>query len=76
MTAPPSLTATVLVGAVAGALFGVAFGMLSSVFDGGPTAAQGVSESWGWFCVLGMALAFGFARARRADARRPASGSR
>lgn len=70
MAAPMSLLATTLAGAVAGALFGAAFGLLASVFDGGPPAAQGVSESWGWFCLLGMGLAFGYARARDADARR------
>ena len=39
----------VLAGAAGGALFGVAFGALASVFHGGPTLAVGVGESWAWF---------------------------
>lgn len=66
-----SILATTVAGAVAGALFGAAFGAFASVFDGGPPAAQGVAESWGWFCILGAALAFGYARAREADKDRP-----
>ncbi len=70
MPASTSILGTTLVGALAGALFGVAFGALASVFDGGPPAAQAIGESWGWFCLLGMALAFGYARARSNDERR------
>lgn len=71
-----SYLSVVIIGAAAGALFGVAFGAFASVFDGGPAAAQGIAESWGWFCILGVAIALGYARARTADARRSAGGLR
>ena len=64
----------VLAGAAGGALFGVAFGALASVFHGGPTLAVGVSESWAWFAVGGALVGLGAHLARRADARsRPRS---
>ena len=56
-------------GFVLGAAFGVAFGALASVFEGGPTAAVGVAESWAWFAAFGALMGLGWARAAAYDAR-------
>ncbi len=69
-----SYLSVVVIGAAAGALFGVAFGAFASVFDGGPTAAQGIAESWGLVLHSGSGD-----RARlcpRTNRRRPAVGWR
>ena len=47
-----------LLGCLAGAMFGVCFGALASVFQGGPDLLQGVSESTPWFAVMGGVGAF------------------
>ena len=44
--------------AVAGALFGVFFGAVASVFQGGPTALQGIEESTPWFAIFGLVAGF------------------
>ena len=43
---------------IAGALFGVFFGAVASVFQGGPTALQGIEESAPWFTVFGLVAGF------------------
>jgi lipid-A-disaccharide synthase-like uncharacterized protein len=57
----------VLLGFVGGALFGVAFGIIASVFKNGPTPLQGVSESWWWFAIIGSCIGFGHFRSTRRD---------
>ena len=49
----------ILVGAIAGALFGVGFGALASFFEGGPELIQGIEESWLWFTVMGVFIGMG-----------------
>jgi hypothetical protein len=60
-----SLVAATLLGAVAGALFGIGFGALASVFHDGPALWTGVQESWGFFAVLGGAMGLSWAWAHR-----------
>ena len=67
MNLPLSHAGAVAAGALLGAVFGVAFGAFASVFEGGPTLAQGVAESWYWFSAVGAAIAFGTSLARRSD---------
>jgi hypothetical protein len=43
----------VAAGGVGGALFGVAFGAIASLFQGGPPAVQGMVESMPFFAVMG-----------------------
>jgi hypothetical protein len=40
--------------AIAGALFGVFFGAVASIFQGGPSALQGIEESAPWFSIFGL----------------------
>ena len=58
-----------LLGVFGGALFGVGFGALASVFHNGPDLATGVRESWAWFAVLGGLLGLSMARMSRLDTR-------
>ena len=44
----------ILLWSIAGALFGVFFGGLASFFQGGPSAPQGIKESWIFFAVVGF----------------------
>jgi hypothetical protein len=37
-----------------GAGFGVVFGMIGSLFKGGPTLTQGIAECWWWFAAAGL----------------------
>lgn len=43
---------------LAGALFGVVFGLIASIFQGGPSAQQGIRESWLFFAVVGFLKAY------------------
>ena len=54
---PVLLLAWIAVGAVVGAVFGVGFGALASVFHDGPELWTGIRESWGFFALLGGAMA-------------------
>ncbi len=65
-------------GLLGGALFGVVFGMLASLFEGGPPLSVAVAESWAWFAGCGGLMGLGVARARRTDVRRtrPTAASR
>lgn len=56
-------------GFILGALFGVAFGALASVFDGGPPAMVGIAESWWWFAGAGAFIGLGWMRAAAYDHR-------
>ena len=67
MNLPLTHAGAIAAGALLGAVFGVAFGALASVFEGGPTLAQGVGESWYWFSAFGAAIAFGTSLARHRD---------
>jgi hypothetical protein len=40
-----------------GAIFGVGFGALASIFQGGPDMIQGIQESWWWFAAAGFMIA-------------------
>ena len=60
-----SFVAATLLGTVAGALFGVGFGALASVFHNGPALWTGIQESWGFFAVLGAAMGLSWAWAHR-----------
>jgi hypothetical protein len=53
-----------LAGALAGGGYGVFFGAMSSLFEGGPSLAAGIRESWWWFAAFGAAagLAISFER--------------
>jgi len=37
-----------------GAAFGVFFGALASIFQGGPPPITGIKESWYWFAAAGF----------------------
>ena len=52
------LLSNVLIGAIAGALFGIGFGALASFFEGGPELLTGIKESWLWFTVMGAIFGF------------------
>jgi len=45
-------------GGLLGALFGICFGALASVFQGGPELLQGMVESTPWFAFVGAFAAF------------------
>lgn len=66
-------TLSLLLGGVAaGTLFGVCFGALASVFDGGPDLMVGIAESWAWFALVGGCMAAGWGLSTELDARRKA----
>jgi hypothetical protein len=60
---PTRLLYGLIGGLACGALFGVAFGALASVFDGGPSLLVGISESWWWFAAAGAFIGVGWMRA-------------
>lgn len=37
-----------------GALFGVFFGAVASVFENGPSVVVGIEQSWWWFAIAGF----------------------
>lgn len=49
-------------GAGVGVVYGVFFGAMAALFEGGPTVVNGVFESWWWFGAFGgvggLAIAF------------------
>lgn len=47
---------SILMWTLGGALFGVAFGAIASIFQGGPDAMRGIQESWWWFGVAGFLM--------------------
>ena len=67
---PASLLVLLGGGVLGGAVFGVAFGILASLFEGGPPLSVAVAESWAWFAGCGGLIGLGVSRARRADVRR------
>lgn len=66
-------TLCLVVGFTGGALFGVAFGAIGSLFENGPELAVGVAESWLWFAGVGTVLGIGVAFSRLVDQARDAS---
>jgi hypothetical protein len=55
---------------IAGSLFGVAFGMIASIFQGGPDMMRGIQESWWWFAIVGFLIS------TIGQGRRPIEGSK
>ncbi len=47
---------SILMWTTGGALFGVAFGAIASIFQGGPDMMRGIQESWWWFGVAGFLI--------------------
>jgi hypothetical protein len=45
-------------GTLAGALYGMFFGAMASLFEGGPTILNGIRESWWWFASFGAVAGF------------------
>lgn len=45
---------SILAWTIGGALFGVAFGAIASIFQGGPDMMRGIQESWWWFAGAGF----------------------
>jgi len=41
-------------GALGGALFGIFFAAVASLFHGGPELFDGIKETWWWFAGLGV----------------------
>lgn len=46
-----------LIWTVGGAVFGMFFGAIAAVFQGGPGVVQGIQETWWWFAVAGFLAA-------------------
>ena len=61
---------SILMWTTGGALFGVAFGAIASIFQGGPDMMRGIQESWWWFGVAGFLIS------TIGNGSDPASGSR
>jgi branched-subunit amino acid permease len=40
-----------------GAAFGVFFGAVAAIFQGGPEVSRGIQETWWWFAVAGFLAA-------------------
>jgi len=47
---------SILAWTLGGAIFGVIFGALASIFRGGPEMIQGIQESWWWFAAAGFMI--------------------
>jgi len=47
---------SILAWTLGGALFGVAFGAVASIFQGGPEVMRGIQESWWWFAGAGFLI--------------------
>jgi len=47
-----------VMGALSGALFGVIFATIASLFHGGPKLVEGILETWWWFACLGAFAGF------------------
>jgi hypothetical protein len=47
---------SILMWTLGGALFGVAFGAIASIFQGGPDVMRGIQESWWWFGLAGFLM--------------------
>ncbi|MEY4631395.1 MAG: hypothetical protein RIQ81_1515 [Pseudomonadota bacterium] len=50
-----------------GAAFGVLFGALASIFQGGPEMSRGIQETWWWFAVAGFLAATIGTKSRNGD---------
>jgi hypothetical protein len=50
-----------------GAIFGVGFGALASIFQGGPDMIKGIQESWWWFAAAGFMVSTIGNRSRRLE---------
>ncbi len=50
-----------------GAIFGIGFGLISSIFQGGPSPWLGVRQSWWWFASAGLIKALTDLRLRSLD---------
>lgn len=59
-----TFTLTIL-GAAGGTLFGIGFGALASVFQGGPDMLIGMTESWWWFASMGVFFGLALAQERK-----------
>jgi hypothetical protein len=71
----PLLFRWILIGIVGGACFGIAFGVIASLFRNGPPVLQAITESWWWFAAVGCCIGFGQARSLWRDATLPSSSS-
>lgn len=40
-----------------GAAFGVFFGAVAAIFQGGPEVSRGIQETWWWFAMAGFLAA-------------------
>lgn len=58
-----------IVGGLGGALFGVGFGLVASIFKNGPPVLVAIQQSWWWFAVGGLCMGLAWAGARYADAK-------
>jgi len=47
---------SILAWTLGGAIFGVIFGALASIFQGGPDMMRGIQESWWWFAATGFMI--------------------
>ena len=46
----------VLTWTILGALFGIFFGVVASIFQGGPDIVIGIKETWWWFATAGFLM--------------------
>ena len=47
---------SILAWTLSGAIFGVGFGALASIFQGGPEMMRGIQETWWWFAIAGFMI--------------------
>lgn len=47
---------SILAWTLGGALFGITFGAIASIFQGGPDMMRGIQESWWWFAGAGFLI--------------------
>jgi hypothetical protein len=47
---------SILAWTLGGAAFGVVFGAIASIFQGGPEMIRGIQETWWWFAAAGFLI--------------------
>jgi hypothetical protein len=63
----------ITLGFFCGAAFGVFFGAVASLFQGGPALINGIVESWWWFALVGTFIGLGLFLNERADQKKIAT---
>lgn len=58
-----------IVGGFGGALFGVVFGLIASIFRNGPPVSVAIQQSWWWFAIGGVCMGLSWAAGQYADAK-------